>query len=83
MVLNMKLLQIMNTHKKLLIISTKIMTQKNFYFVRFQIAKNLSIHTNHNVYFVNITNTNLNENDIIKRLFDIIYLDLQVILLIF
>ena len=36
--------------------------------------KNLSIHTNHNVYFVNITNTNLNENDISKRLFDIIYL---------
>ena len=49
-------------------------SKKTFISLDFGLLKNLSIHTNHNVYFVNITNTNLNENDIIKRLFDIIYL---------
>ncbi len=48
--------------------------KKTFISLDFGLLKNLSIHTNHNVYFVNITNTNLNENNIIKRLFDTIYL---------
>ena len=48
--------------------------KKTFISLDFGLLKNLSIHTNHNIYFINITNTNLNEHNLIKRLFDTIYL---------
>ena len=38
------------------------------------VLKNLSVHTNSNVYMSNITNTNLGMTEIKKRFFDIIYL---------
>jgi hypothetical protein len=38
------------------------------------VLKNLSIHTNNNVYFANITSTNLNMMETKKRFYDIIYL---------
>ena len=38
------------------------------------LLKNLSIHTNHNIYFINITNTNLKKKVLLERFFDTIYL---------
>ena len=60
-----KLINYLNKHSEL---------KKTFISLDFGLLKNLSIHTNHNIYFINITNTNFNENNIIKRLFDAIYL---------
>ena len=40
----------------------------------FGILKNISIHTDQKVYFINITNTNLTEKNLTNRFYDIIYL---------
>jgi len=48
---------------------------KNTYLsLDFGILKNVSIHTDKNVYFINITNTNLTEKNLTNRFYDIIYL---------
>ena len=48
---------------------------KNAYLsLDFGILKNISIHTDQNVYFINITNTNLTEKILTNRFYDIIYL---------
>ena len=48
--------------------------KKTYISLDFGLLKNLSIHTSHNIYFINITNTNVSEEKLLKRLFDILYL---------
>ena len=60
--------------KKLIQFLNKKNYKNTYLSLDFGILKNVSIHTDQNVYFINITNTNLTEKILTNRLYDIIYL---------
>ena len=47
--------------------------KKTFLTLDFGLLKNISIHSNHNVYFINITNTNFSEDKLVERFYDLIF----------